>query len=192
MGRPIKNLPVGEAPICRCGCCGLRTQWNRRKNRWNAYYTGHRGGGLVPYKNREWLYDAYVTKNQTTEEIADLFGTSRRVINYWMEYHGIPRRSRAESREGRHTGALNPSWKGGIAQWEYSSDWKALARKIRNRDKWTCQDCGAQRKRWGHYLHVHHIDGDKFNNDPANLISLCAECHGFRHSRAWVEPTTDA
>ena len=26
-------------------------------------------------------------------------------------------------------------------------------------------------------LHVHHIDYDKINNDPNNLVALCNSCH---------------
>lgn len=38
--KPIKNLPVGTAPFCKCDC-GSPTAWNRRKNRWNRYVAGH-------------------------------------------------------------------------------------------------------------------------------------------------------
>lgn len=38
--KPIKNLPAGDAPECKCGCGGLVT-WNQRKNRWNRYVKGH-------------------------------------------------------------------------------------------------------------------------------------------------------
>jgi 5-methylcytosine-specific restriction endonuclease McrA len=78
-------------------------------------------------------------------------------------------------------GPKNPAWKGGVADWDYAAGWKVIARKIRDRDLWTCQNCGEQRKRWGHSLHVHHIDGNKLNNDPANLVSLCATCHRAAH-----------
>ena len=84
---------------------------------------------------------------------------------------------------GRKLGELNPAWRGGVADWEYSPDWKAIARKIRYRDGWTCQDCGEYRSNWGKELHVHHADGNKLNNDWGNLITLCAPCHRDRHRR---------
>ena len=101
-------------------------------------------------------------------------------IRKFIVKFGIPVQPVDHSRKGS-PGARNGSWKGGVAQWPYASDWKSLARKIRARDKWTCRDCGEQRKRWGIHFHVHHVNGDKFNNDPVNLISLCAACHRERH-----------
>ena len=38
--KPITNVPVGDAPTCKCGCGGL-VAWNRRKDRWNRYVQGH-------------------------------------------------------------------------------------------------------------------------------------------------------
>lgn len=54
---------------------------------------------------------------------------------------------------------------------------QALRTKIRRRDKQTCQLCGQHRDNAG-TLHVHHIDYNKHNSDPLNLISLCRVCHG--------------
>lgn len=47
-----------------------------------------------PYRDREWLADAYHTKNMTLQEIADLCGVSAMAINQWLQKHGIPSRSR--------------------------------------------------------------------------------------------------
>jgi len=29
--------------------------------------------------------------------------------------------------------------------------------------------------------HVHHIDGNKYNNDAFNLVPLCVDCHKLTH-----------
>ena len=54
----------------------------------------------------------------------------------------------------------------------------------------TCGKCGFERIGKGQ-MDVHHVDGDHSNNDPSNLITLCANCHRLvHHDRgvydAWV------
>lgn len=62
----------------------------------------------------------------------------------------------------------------------YPPDFSANLRKqIRQRDNYTCQNCMQQQRRAGYTLHVHHIDYDKHNSAPMNLISLCRTCHGL-------------
>lgn len=60
--------------------------------------------------------------------------------------------------------------------------WKRLADQIRDRDDWRCQICWRQYVRGSGYLHVHHIDQDRSNSHPHNLISLCAKCHAPAHN----------
>lgn len=162
-------------PPCACGCGGP-AQWSRHECAWAKYAKGHYRKP-AQYKDRDWLYRAYVEQGQTMQEIADQFGVNRSVIRKFVVKFDIPTRDKSAARMGRKVGHLNPSWKGGVADWDYSADWKSLARTIRDRDKWTCQLCGDCRAKWGKNLHVHHIDGNKLNNDPLNLISLCATCH---------------
>ncbi len=50
-----------------------------------------------------------------------------------------------------------------------------LKHLIKRRDNYTCRLCNDKTKNQD--LHVHHIDYDKQNNDPKNLISLCNICH---------------
>jgi len=52
-----------------------------------------------------------------------------------------------------------------------------LREKIRDRDNYTCQLCGKSQYDCDRSLSVHHIDFDKNNNDPDNLITLCRHCH---------------
>lgn len=71
------------------------------------------------------------------------------------------------------------NWKGGISFEPYSPDFnKKLKRQIRERDNHTCQECGKTKEELGYEPAIHHIDYDKNNNNPNNLICLCNSCHG--------------
>ncbi|MEE9379672.1 MAG: hypothetical protein V3V33_16730 [Candidatus Lokiarchaeia archaeon] len=48
-----------------------------------------------------------------------------------------------------------------------------LKKEIKERDNNKCRVCTQKKKP----LHVHHFDGNRFNNDPENLITLCVGCH---------------
>jgi len=73
-------------------------------------------------------------------------------------------------------GEKHYNWKGGKSFEPYSVDWtQTLKRSIRERDKYVCQLCGLPQ---GDRVHnVHHIDYDKENCDPKNLVTLCQSCH---------------
>jgi len=75
-----------------------------------------------------------------------------------------------------HSGPLCHLWRGGKSFEPYTLDWtKSLKRSIRERDHYTCQSCGAEQGDVA--FDVHHIDFDKKNCDPANLVTLCHGCH---------------
>ena len=76
----------------------------------------------------------------------------------------------------RNKGVKNPNWKGGISYEPYSVDWTiTLKRSIRERDHYVCQICGDLQ---GDVTFCcHHIDYDKRNCNPDNLITLCNKCH---------------
>lgn len=70
--------------------------------------------------------------------------------------------------------------------WEFGEE---LREQIRERDNRTCQQCGWDEKKLSKRLEVHHIDYDKQNNNPDNLISLCKTCHGQTNftREDWIE-----
>ena len=79
-------------------------------------------------------------------------------------------------------GEKNPNWQGGKSFEEYSEKFnKYLKNKIKKRDNYLCQNpfCKGEHK----ILHVHHINYDKQNNNPKNLITLCASCHTITHNK---------
>lgn len=73
---------------------------------------------------------------------------------------------------------------------KYSKNWKEVARQKKESVGWRCEECGKQCRKPGEEfdthsrtLTVHHIDMDPMNNDPENLIALCAGCHLKRHRK---------
>lgn len=87
-----------------------------------------------------------------------------------------PRAVATRFKKGQILGEKHPNWKGGISFEPYSVDWtQTLKRSIRERDHYKCQICSLEQQ--DRALDVHHIDYDKKNCNPSNLISLCHRCH---------------
>lgn len=73
-------------------------------------------------------------------------------------------------------GEKNGMWKGGKSFEPYSVNWNnILKRNIRERDNYMCKLCGKLQDKIR--FHVHHIDYNKKNCNPENLITLCKSCH---------------
>lgn len=92
----------------------------------------------------------------------------------------------------KHSGENNPNWQGGISgEPLYNRDWnEELKEKIRQRDDYQCQECFTIQSKLKRKLHIHHIDYDKENCDPNNLISLCHSCHvktNNKNREKWIE-----
>ena len=70
------------------------------------------------------------------------------------------------------SGKNNPNWNDGSSFEPYTADWNiTLKRAIRERDNYICQLCSQ----YGNT--VHHIDYNKKNCNPSNLITLCNKCN---------------
>lgn len=78
-----------------------------------------------------------------------------------------------------HLGLNNYNWQGGISKLPYAFDFnKELKLWIKKRDKYICQLCQNEKN-----LCVHHIDYNKINSAPENLITLCRSCNFKVNSR---------
>ena len=108
-------------------------------------------------------------RNSKTRETIKLHGGSKKV---W----------------GKYKGELNGNWKGGTSKSPYSFEFNAeLKYAIRLREEFKCQICKMKEKDIP--FPVHHIDYNKDNNNPENLVCLCLSCHSKTNSKRsyWIE-----
>ena len=75
------------------------------------------------------------------------------------------------------------NYKGGVSG--YPGVWTRRKTEIRKRDGGICMACGQANfsRTLLRVADVHHIDDNKQNCDPSNLISLCRPCHGLAQNR---------
>lgn len=81
-----------------------------------------------------------------------------------------------------HYGEHNWHWRGGVEQAYPPEFGYKLKREVRERDDYRCRIC-RKKKRTNRELPVHHISGDRNDNDMSNLISLCVDCHIAIHAQ---------
>jgi hypothetical protein len=114
-------------------------------------------------------------------ELSPTFGTKRTLEC---------RKRLSELKKGKYLAENNPNWQGGISNNPYPLDWNnVLKDSIRLRDNFICQECGIHQDELDRKLDIHHIDYDKNNLNPKNLISLCRKCHiktNFNREE-WIE-----
>lgn len=158
-----------------CKICGVELFERRQRQAFNcrseeclsASKTRNKSGA----KNGRWLGGQYPICNckQCGKTIIGR-ASMRRVF--------CSRTCQAKWNSENRSGENSPIWKGPgkRASEEYSPKWTPKLRyAIRRRDDFKCQNCGVHKRG----LDVHHIDKDKWNCDPSNLISLCRSCHRF-------------
>ena len=139
--------------------------------------------------------------DQNFGENSPMFGRIGEKSNRWdssikqrfCDYCGkeLPRKGSLENRswpfrvcKNCYYGKFTPQHKGGFR--EYGKEWTSKLRfSIMERDNFTCQNPHCLNSSWNTCdfileklkLDVHHIDGDRKNCAPINLITLCHSCH---------------
>lgn len=63
-----------------------------------------------------------------------------------------------------------------------SKAWKEIRQKILERDNYTCQYCGVQRKE---FMQINHVSGNPKDHSDTNLEVICSSCHMVTHSGLW-------
>lgn len=59
----------------------------------------------------------------------------------------------------------------------HETEFQRIRPIILERDNYRCQYCGAETKE------VHHIDGNRANNKPENLLATCKKCNNQRKKK---------
>jgi 5-methylcytosine-specific restriction endonuclease McrA len=72
----------------------------------------------------------------------------------------------------KQMGPNNSYWRGGHSQAHYERIRKLIKPN-------SCEKCGADGG--GVRLDTHHKDRNKANNEPWNIMVLCAKCHAYLH-----------
>lgn len=122
---------------------------------------------------KEFLYKEYILNKKSLSNIAKIINCNLETIRTYLKKYAIKIRTLSESRLGN----ANPNYIEGLIR-EYPIEFNNILKEsIRERDEHICQICGKSQLENGKKLDVHHIDYDKYNLNPENLISLCMSCH---------------
>ena len=141
-------------------------------------YKGGVSHGTKLSIDRDVLVDLYEYQDKSISETSYLLNVSRTTVHNYLVEYDIPRKDQG-FQEGNdvQVGEKHYNWKGGISCEPYCDVWldKDFKESIKERDGYKCQnhDCWRTSNR----LMVHHIDYNKKNCKPENLITLCGSCN---------------
>jgi len=185
-------------PLCKCGC-GERLVWRNHYRYMGIpkYLKGH----YQKTKEFHKTHIEFMKGNQyalgykhTSEYKEKISGKNHPMKRPEVKAKHIEAMNKPETKARRskimkeitntpefkasHSGKNNGRWQGGISFLPYSPDWTETLRKsIRQRDNYTCQSCGLKWEKGQRRFTVHHIDYNKMNCEPKNLITLCNSCN---------------
>lgn len=158
-------------------------------------------GGMFKKGNLPWnkklisrkiLKKLYINNKLSSLQCGDVLGCSSSAILRRLKEYNISIRNPKEAKKDisdktrkkislSHadvSGENNPNWKNGISFEEYPIEFnEELKELIRFRDGYKCQKCGCPEIENNRKLNVHHIDYNKKNCLPSNLVSLCRRCN---------------
>lgn len=129
-----------------------------------------KNGGVYQIKSG-WTHTPKTIQNMTVAvRKRDLKGANN---PFYGKQHSDDSRQRMGAEGEKH-----PNWKGGVSTLPYGSGFtRKYKRLIRQRDNYICQSCGLTQAEHWRTLEIHHIDHNKMNNDPTNLVTVCGSCN---------------
>ena len=73
----------------------------------------------------------------------------------------------------------------------YSPNWNQISHRYKETRNWECEECGVNLGDKRKFLHVHHINGQKHDNNDKNLLSLCIRCHANKPQHHQIRSDPD-
>lgn len=177
-----KELGMGRTTLSRY----LKRYKIEKRDRYELHKKIFSGKNNPAFKysiTKKFLIKEYIENKLSPEKVAELVGCDSGVIIRNLKYYGIPIRTMKESLKGLFNGSKNPNYIDGRSYVvSYPTEFNdTLKDKIRQRDNYTCQNCGMVEEEhlvvFGCNLHTHHIDYYKENCKETNLIALCNGCN---------------
>ena len=141
---------------------------------------------LVKIFTKDYLYNEYILKDRTSNDIANEHNTVHEVVLRYLRKFNIQiRNSKQAGIKGGIRAEKHWNWLGGCKSNGHTYIFRKKRHLIIERDNFICQNCGMTKEE--HFVkfncdfNVHHIDYNKENDNDNNLITLCKSCHGFTH-----------
>lgn len=146
----------------------------KRKGKKHSKITKQKIKGRVPI-NKGKTKENYLPLKVVSEKMK--IARKKKFWNSPNYKHSVETKKKMKQNHTDVSDKNNPNWRGGCFE-PYTIDWKeTLKKSIRERDKYICKLCFIHQDYLEEKLHVHHIDYNKKNCNPDNLISLCRKCH---------------
>lgn len=74
---------------------------------------------------------------------------------------------------------------------DYTSGFKEIKDKLKTSKNYSCEKCSLNLSKSKKFLHVHHVDGMRYNNKPENLKVLCIYCHSKEPAHSHMKNSPD-
>ena len=170
-GAPGKHkLKSGEWRCSRSRCPVIR---KKRSEVWTDEIKKKRKQTVLDTYGVPHIMQVQKVKDKKDQTMMETYGTT--------SYARTPQFK--ENLINTHFGENNHQWQGGISFEPYCPVWQDREYKesIRKRDAYTCQHCGITERLslivYRKILCLHHINYDKKDCNPRNLITVCIACN---------------
>ena len=170
------DKPLKHKDGCKCFRCSKKV-WNKGKKMSEDFKQKiskiqNDKSPFKQFQNREWFEQKYLIEKKSYREIANEVNAKQGWVQFWMEKFNIPRRPFIS----KMIKEKNPNWKGGIrifSEYRYILDREHLNS---GRNGYIAEHNLVMSKYIKRPLlkteTVHHLDGNKLNNNIENLLLL--------------------